>query len=154
MVWCAGVPILLRARPRPGTGTLNFDTDRDGLLDVIEDTNGNGLVDAGETDRLNPDTDGDGFSDGEEVSAGTDPLDDASFPVVADGDVNDDGHGRCKGSAACHADTVRSVYPDTAGTGALGCRAPGKRCVPEPDQQNNVGDYSVLLRKVLGQITF
>ena len=37
---------------------LNFDTDRDGLLDMIEDINGNGLVDVGETDRLNPDTDG------------------------------------------------------------------------------------------------
>lgn len=33
------------------------------------------------TDPLNPDTDGDGYSDGEEVQAGTDPTDPLSFPT-------------------------------------------------------------------------
>ena len=42
--------------------------DGDGLLDVEEEAIG--------TDALNPDTDGDGFDDGEEVLLmGTDPLD-------------------------------------------------------------------------------
>ena len=41
------------------------DTDGDGLTDNIEDPNGNGIVDPGETDRLNPDTDGDGLLDGD-----------------------------------------------------------------------------------------
>ena len=40
------------------------DTDKDGLTDNHEDKNGNGKVDPGETDRLNPDTDGDGLKDG------------------------------------------------------------------------------------------
>lgn len=50
-------------------GAINssgIDSDGDGLLDSIEDTNGNGIVDAGETDPFNSDTDGDGATDGQE----------------------------------------------------------------------------------------
>lgn len=50
------------------------DSDRDGLLDAREDVNRNNIVDHGETDRQNPDTDGDGVDDGREVSFGLDPL--------------------------------------------------------------------------------
>jgi len=39
------------------------DDDGDGLLDIEEDTNGNGLLDPGETDPRLADTDGDGISD-------------------------------------------------------------------------------------------
>ncbi|HEX30074.1 TPA: PEGA domain-containing protein, partial [Candidatus Poribacteria bacterium] len=49
------------------------DPDGDGLTNQDEFTAG--------TDPTNPDTDGDGFSDGEEVNAGTDPLDPSSKPV-------------------------------------------------------------------------
>jgi hypothetical protein len=42
------------------------------------------------TDPLNPDTDGDSWSDGEEVHAGSDPLDPNSKPNDADGDGMDD----------------------------------------------------------------
>lgn len=42
------------------------DDDADGLQNDDEDLNHNGRVDAGETDPLNPDTDGDGLLDGEE----------------------------------------------------------------------------------------
>ena len=48
------------------TGLYNPDSDGDGLLDGIEDRNLNGIFDAGETDPLNPDTDGDGLLDGDE----------------------------------------------------------------------------------------
>lgn len=49
------------------------DTDRDGLSDLLEMKLG--------TDPFKADTDGDGFTDGEEVLAyGTDPLDPNSFP--------------------------------------------------------------------------
>ncbi|MCP5003398.1 MAG: S8 family serine peptidase [Planctomycetes bacterium] len=48
------------------------DSDGDGLSDVEEQSLG--------TDPLNPDTDGDGYSDGDEVNADTDPLDENDFP--------------------------------------------------------------------------
>jgi len=64
------------------------DTDKDGLTDDREkalglmldnpDTDGDGLSDGDEvlvynTNPLNPDTDGDGFTDGSEVEKGYDP---------------------------------------------------------------------------------
>jgi len=50
------------------------DDDGDGLLDVVE-TNTGTFVSASETgsDPLNPDTDGDGTNDGDEVAGGSDP---------------------------------------------------------------------------------
>ncbi len=58
------------------------DTDGDGIPDYLEDKNGNGVVDSGETDWLNPDSDYDGVSDGAEIAAGTDPLSGASVPLI------------------------------------------------------------------------
>ena len=40
------------------------DGDFDGLPDTFEDRDRDGIVDTGETDRNNPDTDGDGWADG------------------------------------------------------------------------------------------
>lgn len=54
------------------------DLDGDGLADLAEDANANGLADAGETDPDRPDTDDDGTPDGAEARIGTDPLDAAS----------------------------------------------------------------------------
>lgn len=45
------------------TDSIDVDSDFDGLLDSEEDINGNGLVDLGETDPHNADTDGDGIND-------------------------------------------------------------------------------------------
>ena len=50
-----------------GSGTGAADHDGDGLSNNEEATLG--------TNQLNSDTDGDGISDGDEVGAGTDPLD-------------------------------------------------------------------------------
>ena len=50
------------------TDPLNSDSDNDGLLDGEEDINGNGVVDAFESNPLNPDSDGDGLNDGYEVN--------------------------------------------------------------------------------------
>lgn len=50
-----------------GTDINKFDTDGDGLNDFDE-------VKKWKTDPLDPDTDRDGYLDGEEVSAGYDPL--------------------------------------------------------------------------------
>jgi len=52
------------------------DTDADGLRDMDEDQDGDGVWNSGpgETDWQDADTDDDGLSDGEEVAAGTDPT--------------------------------------------------------------------------------
>ncbi len=53
----------------PGeTDWLLADTDGDGIPDGLEDWNRNGIVDPGETDPRNPDTDGDGVWDGADPS--------------------------------------------------------------------------------------
>ena len=50
------------------------DTDNDGWPDYAEDSNGNGFVDAGETDSTMPDTDRDGVADGLEWAQGGSPT--------------------------------------------------------------------------------
>ncbi|MGI6301789.1 MAG: hypothetical protein ACOX52_12130 [Verrucomicrobiota bacterium] len=62
---------------------LGIDTDFDGLLDVDEDFNGDGLAGTGETSWLLADTDGDGFSDSQELDDGTIPWDSTDFPTSA-----------------------------------------------------------------------
>jgi arylsulfatase A-like enzyme len=54
------------------------DVDADGLADTAEDPDLDGLVDPGETNPDNDNTDGDGTSDGAEIRTGTDPLNAAS----------------------------------------------------------------------------
>lgn len=55
------------------------DTDNDGIPDLTEDLNKNGLVDPGETNPDNENSDGDNVDDGDEVSLGIDPLDPNSY---------------------------------------------------------------------------
>lgn len=61
------------------------DTDGDGVPDFLDDNSDNdGLDDSAEleigTSRTDVDTDGDTFSDHEEVMAGTNPLDSTDHP--------------------------------------------------------------------------
>ena len=49
------------------TDPNDADTDNDGIMDGVEDANQNGIVDSGETDPCNIDTDGDGIQDGTEL---------------------------------------------------------------------------------------
>ena len=57
------------------------DTDNDGIPDRQEDINHNGVVDSGETDPYDADTDNDGHNDGEEVNTGSNPLNKLSYPA-------------------------------------------------------------------------
>ena len=60
----------------PDPSTPSSDVDADGLSDGTEDADGDGVVDAGETDPCDKDTDKDGVADGTEVASGCmDPLD-------------------------------------------------------------------------------
>lgn len=55
-----------------------IDSDGDGLEDLAEDPNRNGLIDVNETNPDASDTDGDGTPDGAEVKLGLNPTDRAS----------------------------------------------------------------------------
>lgn len=66
----------------PGAGVrMGVDRDEDSLLNGVESNSGT-FVDADDTgtDPTLSDTDGDGFDDGVEVLAGTDPTNEQSFP--------------------------------------------------------------------------
>jgi Bacterial TSP3 repeat len=88
------------------TSPLEPDTDHGGVKDGSEDFNRNGVVDPGETDPTTGhgaddksvvDSDGDGLSDGTEISLGTNPHDaDSDDDGVLDGNEanpSDDGDG-------------------------------------------------------------
>lgn len=79
--------------PTTATSPLRADSDGDGLRDGLEDPNGNGKLDPGESDPEDPlsvakitDTDLDGLADAEELRAGTSSADrDSDDDGVADG---------------------------------------------------------------------
>lgn len=66
------------------------DQDGDGLPDSVEDANGNGVWDSGETDYQNPDTDGDGLPDGVEDADRNGRVDDGETDP-RNPDSDDDG---------------------------------------------------------------
>ncbi len=72
----------------------NQDLDGDRLPDSVEDRNGNGGVDSGETSPLRPDSDGDGIPDGMEdvnLNGTVDPGETSPLNRDSDGDGIDDG---------------------------------------------------------------
>lgn len=86
------------------------DTDGDGLNDAAEDANGNDVMDAGETDPYNVDTDRGGESDGTEARAHRNPLDPAD-----DMTADTDGDGWVNGIEILNNTDPKS--PDTDGDG-------------------------------------
>jgi spore coat protein A len=84
-----------------GTDPNSIDSDDDGLVDGDDgvvlvagpedvDANDDGFIDGEQTtgtDANNEDSDGDLLKDGVEVTYGSNPLDAASYPNIADGDV-------------------------------------------------------------------
>ncbi len=139
-----------------GTDPALADTDGDGLNDGQElgyDGDGSYFNTVSDTDPLNNDTDGDGVNDGDEVTAGTDPLDNASNPTTPDGDVNGDGQVDTADLLLAMR-ILQGLHIPSPQEQARWDVAPLVNGVPQPDQQNNVGDYTVLQRKVLGIINF
>ncbi|MEZ4961535.1 MAG: LamG-like jellyroll fold domain-containing protein [Saprospiraceae bacterium] len=70
---------------------LDIDSDNDFLTDSVEDTNGNGITDTGETGYLNTDTDNDGILDGLEDSNHDGIYDAGTETNPLDTDTDDDG---------------------------------------------------------------
>jgi len=81
----------LYAQINATTSTFELDdSDGDGLYDDLEDVNGNGVIQDGETDPNAIDTDSDGLEDGEEFTFGIDrSITDPCKPDT-DGDGYDD----------------------------------------------------------------
>jgi hypothetical protein len=88
------------------------DPDGDGLPTNEEDVNGNGEVDIGETDPNNPDTDGDGLSDGAERAGPTDPTN-----PDTDGDGLPDGVEDANGNGVVDDGETDPTNPDSDGDG-------------------------------------
>ena len=121
------------------------DDDNDNLSDIDEFQLG--------TFPLVFDSDSDGFGDGDEVNAGTDPLDPDSFPLISDGDLNQDG--------TVNTADILIAYQIIFGNASLdslklshGDVAPLVAGVPAPDGVFNIGDVLVIMRKVMGLTSF
>jgi hypothetical protein len=94
--WAAetSFPVIIDIIDTDGDGTYNFedtDDDGDGLLDIEEDVNNNGIVDVDETDPLKKDTDGDGHDDKSDKypldeTKWREPVKWTSIPVAGDMD--------------------------------------------------------------------
>ncbi len=113
------IPLSLEFVANTGTGVVQAldaasDSDSDGLLNSVEVTQG--------TDPLNPDTDGDTLSDGDEVNTHlTDPLD-----TDSDDDGLTDGAEVALGTDPNDPDHDADGICDGGGTG-------GGACTPGPD---------------------
>ena len=120
----------------PGTVTnpLDADTDRDGVKDGAEDTNGNGKFDVGETDPLNQDTDEDGLKDGQEIFLQTNPTDlDTDDDGLADGleDRNKNGRIDSDETSPNNFDTDSDGLSDGLELGIT-------KGVPNPDEESGL----------------
>ena len=110
----------------------DVDIDGDGCPNNIEDPNGNGVIDDGETDPNGPDTDGDGLCDGlvtEDIYVGEQFVCGYGEDLNADGHLDDgetspvnpdtDGDGLCDGVVdedITHEDTVICTWGEDLNT--------------------------------------
>jgi len=107
----------------------NTDADSDGLTGCDEDKNNNGELDEGETDPNNPDTDGDGVTDGEEERIGTKPDvcdtdEDGLSDGVELGNMQPEDVGGCHGLMAAGTNygnpyVMDPLNPDSDGDGVI-----------------------------------
>ncbi len=110
-------------------GGCDADSDSDGLTNCEEDLNNNGVVDEGETDPSNPDTDGDGIIDGDEGDRDGDGIlgPDESDPLAfdTDGDGIGDGDEQRLGTKRNTCDTDEDGLSDGVEAGMI-----------QPDEKN------------------
>lgn len=129
-----------------GTSPLLSDTDSDNLDDGYE-------VQTSQTDPLASDTDNDGFNDGFEVSYASDPLDAASLPMIADGDLNADGQVNVADVLIAQRISLGLITATNEHI-AHGDVAPLVSGSPQPDGNLNAADVLVIQRKALGYINY
>lgn len=146
-----------------GTNPNVSDSDMDGLTDHFEVnfdgsssynpfhpvTNPTGT----DLDANSQDTDGDGVDDSTEISSGTSPLDPASLPVLADGDLNNDGVVNTIDVLIAYQILKGSISPSAMQL-QHGDVAPLVGGTPQPNGIFNLGDVLVIQQKALGQISF
>ena len=148
-----------------GTNPNLTDSDTDGLTDY-EEVNYDGnpasynpyhsvTNPAGtDLDANESDTDGDGYSDQAEITAGADPLNPADVPsAAADGDMNNDGVVNAA-DVLIATRIISGQLTITAEQMSHGDVAPLVNGQPSPDGQFNTGDLVVIQRKVLGLVNF
>ena len=137
-----------------GTDPDNPDTDWDGITDGQElafDGDGSYYNYYTDTDPQNSDSDGDGVNDGEEIAAGTNPLDNTSYPITHDGDLNGDGEVNAADVLIAERILLGKITP-TQDQLDHGDVAPLIDGVPMSDGLFNLGDVLVIQRKALGLI--
>ncbi|MGB5259848.1 MAG: hypothetical protein WBO34_04920 [Gammaproteobacteria bacterium] len=144
------------------------DTDDDGLSDALElkicnypgaplctsinlpDTDGDGTSDFVEI--MMSDTDGDGFTNGDEWLIGSDPFDPTDIP--ADGDVNGDGNVDAA-DVLLATRMATGLQTPTMEERLRGNVAPLNGGIPTPvDTVIGVDDVLLIQRKALGAVTF
>ena len=107
------------------TTYTNPDPDADGIASILEDANGNSIVDPGETDPNDADTDNDGLNDGLELRLGYDPTSASSPSSTTDTDHDhlpdavEAGLGLNPNDADTDNDGIRDDYELQVGTNPL-----------------------------------
>jgi hypothetical protein len=129
-----------------GTDPLLADTDSDGLTDGDE-------INLHGTDPLLIDTDGDGAGDAIEIAASTDPLDITSYPILSDGDLNNDGQVDA-GDVLLGQHVLMGSATLSAFRQGRGDVAPLVGGIPAPDGQFNLADLLVIVRKAVGLVAY
>jgi hypothetical protein len=94
-----------------------MDSDGDGLTDAEEDVNLNRVVDAGETDPNNPDTDGDGVRDGSDQCRGTAAGAAVNSSGCACAQITCDNGNPCDGAEGCVAGVCAPGTPPSCDDG-------------------------------------